>query len=66
MSTKVMRCEGRCKPHAFQDAEYGVGMRVHNGNMGPNKVKDSGWACTVCGHGLRPRSPTSSNYRERR
>lgn len=37
--------------HAFQDARYGPGRRLHNfaRNGGRSAVKGPGWKCTVCG-----------------
>lgn len=37
----ILRCS--CS-HAFQDAKYGSGMRVHNSSL-----KGKAWRCTVCG-----------------
>ena len=34
-------------PHAYQDARYGSGRRVHN--EGKGKSQDKSWTCTVCG-----------------
>lgn len=45
----VMTCKNPqgCKPHPFQDKEYGRGVRVHNvRGLGGN----SGTRCTVCGY----------------
>jgi len=44
MATIVLRCT--CS-HAFQDKEYGYGMRVHNGCK--SGTSGFGWRCTVCG-----------------
>lgn len=37
----ILKCS--CS-HAFQDARYGVGLRVHNYMTGGQ----GGWRCTVC------------------
>lgn len=45
--TKLAQC--KCK-HAFQDATYGVGIRVHNRLTKKGKAGDrEAYACTVCG-----------------
>jgi hypothetical protein len=42
--TKIIKCS--CK-HAFQDATYGLGLRVHNFARKPGGT-EPGWRCTVC------------------
>jgi hypothetical protein len=42
--TKVIECKS-CKPHAYQDKQYGNKMRVHNSFSEKNEVK---YRCTVC------------------
>lgn len=42
-STEVKLCVP-CKPHDFQDKQYGVNRRIHN----PNGKGD--YKCTVCGN----------------
>lgn len=44
-TTKILKCT--CK-HSFQDAEYGIGMRVMNHAPAKGKKKDC-YRCTVCG-----------------
>ncbi len=41
--------------HAYQDKQYGKGMRVHN----PIRVgtKDLGYRCTVCGQPINHKKP---------
>lgn len=42
--TKLLRCT--CQ-HAYQDQQYGKGMRVHNEAKVENEQVT--WRCTVCG-----------------
>lgn len=42
----IAKHAGNCKPHAFQDAEYGPGFRVMNPVT--DKGKTIGGRCTVC------------------
>lgn len=35
--------------HAYQDATYGEGMRVHNKARNKNDPQRPNWVCTVCG-----------------
>lgn len=41
----VKPCAG-CRPHPYQDAKYGKGVRVHTRDKDGNPN-----ACTVCGKG---------------
>lgn len=43
-NTKIITCN--CK-HAYQDAQFGKGRRVHNWATGIFSGK-GGWRCTVC------------------
>ena len=44
MPAKILACKS-CRPHAFQDEKYGVGMRLHNQTREQDgKV----WRCSVC------------------
>jgi hypothetical protein len=45
MSTKVLPCNG-CPKHAYQDAKYGPGMRVHNEVKGKTSNIRT-WRCSV-------------------
>lgn len=55
----ISRCD-KCKPHPYQDKEYGDKMRV----MNPcGKLKES-LRCTVCGEEkLSPKGPAPSATR---
>ncbi len=48
-TTRLLACS--CM-HEFQDAAYGVRMRVHNrrgsATTSKNAGSSSGWRCTVC------------------
>jgi hypothetical protein len=46
---RVLHCDG-CKPHAFQDANYGAKKRLHNPtSKGNPKAGAEVYRCTVCG-----------------
>lgn len=44
----IAKHQGPCKPHAYQDAKYGVGFRVMN-PVGVGKAFKGDYRCTVCG-----------------
>jgi hypothetical protein len=51
----ILKC--KCK-HAYQDAQYGPGQRVHN--FAPNAFSGAGgWRCTVC-EAIKPKTTTIS------
>jgi len=46
---RVKRCDP-CKPHEFQDRQYGMNMRVHTpSRKGKVAPQGPGYYCTVCG-----------------
>ena len=50
MPTIIAPCTD-CRPHAFQDAEYGQGIRVHNTRPPKIGAGELPNVCTVCGKG---------------
>ena len=43
--TKILPCNCR---NSYQDAHYGLGLRVHNWAPKSTGNKVAGWRCTVC------------------